>query len=36
MFLGVLPKEGQKGASDALKLELHMAISHRVGAGNQT
>lgn len=30
-----LPKEGQKEALDALKLELQMGISHRVGAGNQ-
>lgn len=35
MFSGVLPKDGQKGASDALKLELQMGISHRVGAKNQ-
>lgn len=34
--LGVLPKEDQKGASDALKLELEVAISHHMGAKNQT
>ena len=36
MFWDVLPKEGQKGASHALKLELQIGIGHRVGAGNQT
>lgn len=28
--------EGQKRASDLLELEVHVVLSHHVGAGNQT